>query len=100
MENCLTQLRKGHSGGDILKLLPTFKLFSTIHIQDGNTCLFWTDKWLPQTMEHDNPELHSFAKNKAISVSKVYAQHNLPDVFSLPLPAEAYTQQSAVQSFL
>ena len=39
-------------------------------------------------------------KNKAISVSKVYAQHHLPDLFSLPLSAEAYTQLSAVQSFL
>jgi len=50
---------------DILKLLPTFKSFSTIHIQDGNTCLFWTDKWLPQTMGLDYPELHSFAKKQS-----------------------------------
>ena len=85
---------------DILKLLQPFKSFSIIHIQNGSTCLFWEDKWIQQTLENDYPELHSFAKNKVISVRDFYAQQHLPDLFNLPLSTEAYSQMQAVQSFL
>ena len=29
---------------DVLKLLEPFKAFSVVHIQNGQSCLFWTDK--------------------------------------------------------
>lgn len=50
---------------DILKLT-----FSTIQVQDGITCFFWTDNWI------------------------------LLDLFNLPLSTEAYTHLNTVQSFL
>jgi len=31
---------------DILKLLQQFKSFSTAQIQNGKTCLFWSDTWI------------------------------------------------------
>jgi hypothetical protein len=36
-------------------------------------------------MENGYPELHSFARNKAISTKEFYAQQHRPDLFSLPL---------------
>ena len=38
------------------------------------------------------PELHSFAKNKAITLKKVYHQNEISNLFHLPLSVEAYAQ--------
>ena len=59
---------------DVLKLLSKFKDLAFIQVKNGQTCLFWKDRWLTQPLEQSLPEIHSFAKNKLISVSRVLAK--------------------------
>lgn len=85
---------------DVLKLLQNFKTFTTIQVQIGNTCLFWTDSWIQQPLQLEYPQLYSFARNKEITINSFYAQQNLLDLFNLPLSIEAYNQSQEVQSFI
>lgn len=67
---------------DILKLLDCFKSFSLVQIQNGQSCQFWSDRWNQQPWKLQYPELFSFAKNKAISVSNFYSQQHIQNAFS------------------
>ena len=58
---------------DIVNLIPQFKETTTIQIKNGETCMFWKDKWLNQILLHEFAESYSFAKNKSISVSKAFS---------------------------
>jgi len=77
---------------DNLKLLQNFKEMTTIQIKDGQTCLFWKDKWLPNILEHQFPQLSSFAKRKTISVSKALTMNSASLLLNLPITQEAYSQ--------
>jgi hypothetical protein len=83
---------------DILKLLDCYKSFSTIQIQNGQSCLLWVDKWKQHPLHAEFPELFSFARNSTISVSKFVSQQPIHEVFSLPLLLEAFQQLQALQS--
>lgn len=84
---------------DILKLLHDFKSFSSAQVQNGSTCLFWSDSWIQQPLQLEYPELYSFARNKEISVARVWAIQDLSDLFHLPLSSEAFQQLQIMQSF-
>jgi len=51
------------SGGDILKLLDSYKGIATMHVQDGKSCFFWLDLWNGRVLQQVYLELFSFAKN-------------------------------------
>jgi hypothetical protein len=55
---------------DNLKFLDTFKGMVVCQIQNGATCLFWTDLWGGQVQHQTYPELFSFAKSKMLSFQK------------------------------
>ena len=71
-----------------------------VQVQNGDTCLFWHDKWLQQPLKDDYPELYSFALNNNLSVTNFYAHQQLQEIFSLPLSAEAFQQLQLIQSFI
>jgi len=77
---------------DILKLLTKFKGIAYVSVQDGSSVLFWEDQWNNLVSRLEFPELHSFAKNKAITLQKVYHQNEISNLFHLPLSVEAYAQ--------
>jgi len=83
-----------------MKLLETFKSFSTVQVQNGDACLFWHDKWLQQPLKEDYPELYSFALNNNVSVTNYYAHQQLQEIYSLPLSTEAFQQFQLVHSFI
>ena len=58
----------------------------------GNTCLLWDDCWSGQPLRISFPELHSFAKQPSISLSKAVAVQARHDLFNLPLSVEAFNQ--------
>lgn len=58
---------------DVVKLIPQLKDLAIIQVKSGETCLFWKDKWLDQPLELEFPESYSFAKNKSITLSKVFS---------------------------
>lgn len=67
---------------DVLKLLDPFKSFSTVIVQNSQTCLFWQDTWVQQPLHLQYPELYSFAQNKLISVDYMLGQLSLVDQFN------------------
>lgn len=85
---------------DTLKLIDKFKGLASVIISNGQTCLFWDDLWNGQVRKQQFPELHSFAKNKRISLSKAVSTEELVNLFNLPLSVEAHSQFQFVQAEL
>jgi hypothetical protein len=63
-----------------------------IQIRNGESCLFWKDKWRDQSLINNYPELVSFAKNKNISVAIALAQDDMTQLLHLPVSEVAYAQ--------
>jgi hypothetical protein len=85
---------------DILKILPKFKEIAEVQIRDGRTCLLWQDKWHTSIFAETLPQLHSFAKNKNITVNKAISTENLFELFNLPLSQTAFIQVDQIQQAL
>jgi hypothetical protein len=66
-------------------------------VSSGQTCLLWEDLWNGQVRKLQFPELHSYWKNKLISLSKAHGAAALHDLFNLPVSVEAYTQLQDLQ---
>jgi hypothetical protein len=79
---------------DILKLLQSFKNMAVIKVKNGRSCLFWKDKWQPQTLQLQFPQLNSFAKCKSIFVHKAFNQDPTPQC-STYLPHKWHTLNSS-----
>jgi hypothetical protein len=77
---------------DNLKNLQKFKDLAILHIQNGESCLFWQDKWMDQSPKDRYLELYSFAKNRGISVAKASQQQDMTQLLHLPLSEIAYDQ--------
>jgi hypothetical protein len=85
---------------DSLKLLQKFKDCTSVVIEDGKSCFFWTDNWCHQTPASLAPELFSFAKNKSVSVERAMLGNISPDLFHLPVSQIALEQMHLLQSRL
>jgi hypothetical protein len=70
---------------------------ASVVIYNGQTCLLWDDVWNGQVKKLQYPELYSYAKNKAISLSKPHGSATLHDLFSLLVSVEAYNQLQELQ---
>lgn len=81
---------------DNLKLLSKFKNFTVISIENGQSCLFWTDNWRSTSPATLAPELLSYAKNKLLSVSMVANTEVFSELFHLPVSNEALVQMQSL----
>lgn len=73
-----------------MKLLPQFKDIAIPQLGNGDTILFWQDKWANQVLATEAPELLSFAKNKMISAELAFEHEDLAELFQLPLSQMAF----------
>jgi len=80
--------------------LDKFKVFAKVELNDGKTCLLWSDVWDDSIPKLKFPELFSFAKSKTIIVAKVRDTESLQNLFHLPLSEEAYPQFLQLQLLL
>lgn len=85
---------------DVLKLLSDFKGLAVIQIRNGQTCFFWKDKWLNIPLEQNFHEIHSFAKNKLITVNRAFSQDTIIGMFNLPLSQTSFTQMQNLQQIM
>lgn len=83
-----------------MKLLHKFKALTLVTIEDGKSCFFWIDNWMPQTPAVTAPELYSYAKNKSISVQKAVSSDTFSDLFHLPVSQVTLAQMQDLQSNL
>lgn len=87
------QTRKGSFWWrDNLKLLQQYKELACPNLKNGESLLFWKDKWNGQELQLAMPELYSFAKNQLTSVKKVFNTADQTQLFHLPLSAQAFQQ--------
>jgi len=70
------------------------------NIQNGSTCLFWTNLWGDQVQSQVYPELFSFARNKLLSFQKTKMMEPFHRLFYLPLSEEAFAQLGLLQNLL
>jgi len=68
-------------------------------LNDGKTCLLWSDIWVDSIPKLKFPELFPFAKSKTITVAEASTE-NLQNLFHLPLSEEAYPQFLQLQMLL
>lgn len=85
---------------DNLKLLPDFKNIAMPQINNGETSLFWHDRWANQPLTISMPELFSFAVNKLTTVQEAFNQDDLTDPFQLPLSQIAFEKMQNVQHLI
>ena len=69
-------------------------------INNGETSLFWHDRWANDPLTISMPELFSFAVNKLITVKGAFNQDDLTDLFQLPLSHIAFEQMQNVQRLI
>ena len=82
---------------DALKLLDKYNGLASVIISSGQTCLLWDDLWNGQVRKMLFPELHSFARNKSLSLSQAHNSNSLLEFFNLPLSVEAHLQFQELQ---
>jgi hypothetical protein len=69
---------------DIIKLTNLFKGVAIPKVQEGSTILFWQDLWNVQILQHQFPELFSFALNPNATVKAVLNAPPAGSEFSSP----------------
>jgi len=77
-----------------LSFLEDFKRLTSCVPGNGKSVYLWEDKWQEGFLKDKFPELHSFANNKMITVSKAkdLPSGQLRDYFALPLSEIAFDQ--------
>lgn len=85
---------------DVLKLVSQYKEMTVIQLKNGQSCMFWKDKWSDQALQVQFPECYSFVKNKAISVSRAFGLQSFFDLFNLPLSETAFSQAGQLQQIM
>lgn len=65
---------------------------ATVHINNGETCLFWQDSWGRQPLENSYPKLSSFAKDRMVSVKAAWEQGDMTHLLQIPVSDIAYNQ--------
>lgn len=91
------QTKKGSFWWRDVKLIPQFKDLAIIQLKNGETCMFWKDKWLDQPLELEFPKSYSFVKNKTITVNKAFNLNSITNMFNLPLSQTAFDQVMNLQ---
>lgn len=87
-------------GGTTGKLLDKFEGMASVTVFNGQSCLLWDDLWNDRVRRLQFPQLHSFPKNKNLSVSMASSTKNFLGLFNLPLSVQAYQQFEEFQSEL
>lgn len=73
---------------DVFRLTPFFRSFSSIHINSGDTTLFWKDQWTDVIPQFSFLVIFSFASNEHASI-RTFVHNNLSQNFFLPLSPQA-----------
>jgi hypothetical protein len=58
---------------------------AALNLQNGESTLFWQDRWNGQPLESEMPELHSYAKNRKITAKQAMNTEDLTHLFHLPI---------------
>jgi hypothetical protein len=85
---------------DIVRLSDQYREICSISLGQGDTTLFWSDKWRQDTLQSKFPRLFSFALDKNIYVKKVLQTEDISELFYLPLSTQAFEEFNHVETIL
>jgi hypothetical protein len=85
---------------NVQKLLTQYKCIAQAQLGQGDTILFWQDKWNGKNLKLSYPELFSFATNAEITVKSVLQAEAFEDNFHLPLSVEAYDRFCELEIYM
>jgi len=85
---------------DVMRLNTIYRGVARCTLGDGSTVSFWDDLWSDSIMFAQYPRLHSYARNKSISVQELMMHEDLDDIFVLPLSTQAYEEMMDLQNHL
>jgi hypothetical protein len=85
---------------DIMKLAEKYREICTVTRVNGDSILFWSDKWRGNALSQDYPILFSFVLDKSVSLKEMVALENIEDHFYLPLSAQAFDEFNQVKQII
>ena len=85
---------------DIMRLNNIYRGVARCTLGDGSIVSFWDDLWSDLIMSAQYPRLHSYARNKSISVQELMMHEDLDDIFVLPLSTQAYEEMMDLHNHL
>lgn len=77
---------------DVVSLLMIYKKFVSVTPLDGDTVLFWDDRWHGDILNQQFPELASFSTCPNATLKEIKESNSLIQHFHLPLSQQAYMQ--------
>ena len=83
----------------MIKLIPMYKSLAVGKVGNGNTIMFWRDKWSTQKCQEKFPQLISFCKDEHVSFRK-FITNSIDEKFHTPLSAQAFQQLLELQQDL
>jgi hypothetical protein len=81
---------------DIMKLAGNYREICQVTPVNGDSILFWSEKWRGNTLSQDYPRLFSFSLDKNVSLNL----ENIEDHFYFPLSAQAFTEFNQVKEII
>ena len=89
---------------DILKLYDAYTVIASVHINMGDSALFWTDAWFiggsSRPLCWRLPRLFSFVNNDKVSVHEFPVSQDVFSMFFLPLPHEAALKLQVLEGWI
>ena len=89
---------------DICKVMISFREFSWVEVNDGDTALFWSDSWNigdeVSPLQSRFPRLFSYVKDPWITVKEFFSSQDIVQHFHLPLSAQAFGELILIQSMM
>ena len=85
-----------------VSFLDDFKRLTTCVVGEGNSILFWHDKWKGEPLASQFPEQYSFSQKSMIKVKEIKnrEQDGIHSVFQLPLTLVTSEQYHIVQNLV
>jgi hypothetical protein len=85
---------------DVFSLVDQYRAVTKCKIGNGESILFWADKWKEDTLDGRFSRLFSFAKDKLQSVKDFCNLEDIIDGFHLPLSTQAHGEMLQLRSLL
>ena len=89
---------------DILKLHDAYTAIASVHINMGDSALFWTDAWFiggsSRPLCWRLPRLFSFVNNDKVSVHEFLISQDIFTMFFLPLSHEAAQELQVLEDWI
>jgi hypothetical protein len=83
-----------------MKLSDKYRMVMEVNIKDGDTAMFWADKWNGLYPQDAFPRLFSFSIYHTLYVKEVLLLPDISSLFHTPLSQQAQQELNSLQSWI